>query len=108
MPPFIVGGGVSPKISLWLRKDPDNQSYVSEFANDKVRKQEEKNFRYKSDFVREMVGSLAHKSAQGQERQQRSCIDMNCYVNKQHHGDGLAYNYTGRNDTNLRVGRKLI
>ena len=108
MPQFIVGGGVSPKISLWLRKDPDNQSYVSEFANDMVRKQEEKNFRYKSDFVREMVGSLAHKSTQGQERQQRSSIDMNSYVNKQHHGDGPAYNYTGRNDTNLRVGRKLI
>ena len=106
MPNFIVGGCVSA--NEWLRRDPDHQSYASEFAKDMARKQEENNCGYKSEFVREMVGSLAHKSTQGQERQQRSSIDMNSYVNKQHHGDGLAYNYTRRNDTNLRVGRKLI
>ena len=40
----------------------DHQSYVSEFAKDMARKQEEKNVSYNSDFVREMVGSLTQKN----------------------------------------------
>ena len=63
MPNFIVGGCVSA--NEWLRRDQDHQSYASEFAKDVARKQEDKDLGYKSEFVREMVGSLTHKNEQG-------------------------------------------
>ena len=99
MPNFIVGGYVS--VNEWLNRHPDHQSYGSEFAKDMARKQEEKAFGYKSDFVREMVGSLAHKNAQGQQFCDAKAEDNN-YANEHQHGNELAYNNM------RRCGRKKI
>ena len=105
MPNFIVGGCVSA--NEWLRRDPDHQSYASEFAKDVARKQEDKDLGYKSEFVREMVGSLAQKDVQ----RQQVCdakAEENKYVIKQEHGDELTYNNMRGYDDNLKVGRKYL
>ena len=94
MPKFIVGGCVSVK--EWLMRDPDQQSYVSEFAKDIVRKQEGKAFVYKSEFVNEIVGSLAHKNEQ-------VCDYEIENVNEHHFEDEFMYNDQARKDDNLKV-----
>ena len=85
----------------------DHQSYVSEFAKDMARKQEEKNVSYNSDFVGEMVGSLTHKNEQGIQVCDAK-EEENNYVNGLQHGNELIYNYMRRYDANQKVGRKLI
>ena len=94
MPKFIVGGCVSVK--EWSRRDPDQQYYVSQFAKDIVRKQEEEALVYKSEFVKEIVGSLAHKKEQVCDHE----IDK---VNEHHFEDEFMYNDKARKDDNLKV-----